>query len=41
MERLKPHIAKHSPSVIAPAIVKSENNNNNEDNNQQPHHGNH
>ncbi|XP_024217955.2 zinc finger protein castor homolog 1 [Halyomorpha halys] len=38
MERLKPHIAKHNPSVIAPTIVKSENNNN-EDNNQQPHHG--
>ncbi|XP_073977616.1 zinc finger protein castor homolog 1-like isoform X3 [Rhodnius prolixus] len=38
VERLKPHIAKHSPSAIPPVMVKTENNNN-EENNQQPHHG--
>uniref|UniRef100_A0A146LMX2 Transcription factor castor n=1 Tax=Lygus hesperus TaxID=30085 RepID=A0A146LMX2_LYGHE len=35
LDRLKPHIAKHSPAAMPPIMVKSENNNN-EDNNQ-PH----
>ncbi|KAL1122329.1 hypothetical protein AAG570_003734, partial [Ranatra chinensis] len=33
LEKLRPHIAKHSPGTIPPVPVKSENNNN-EDNNQ-------
>ncbi|RZF38189.1 hypothetical protein LSTR_LSTR005550 [Laodelphax striatellus] len=38
LERLRPHIAKHSPGAIPPLLVKPENNNN-EEADDQPHPG--